>query len=165
MTRVFLGIGSNQGNRIGNISKALAILNEKGIEVKKISSFYETSPVGYLKQRWFINAVCEIYTKLMPMQLLHMLKSIEKLFGRKKTGMYMPRKMDLDILLYGKNVIKTKQLSIPHPQMENRAFVLVPLAELNPRLKFPRTNKTIAQMLGKVLQGNGQTIKLYRSHG
>lgn len=127
----YLGIGSNLGDRRKNIRKALIYLKKtKGIKVVKISSIYETKPVGGPPQNKFLNAAIKIKTTLEPLKLLKTLKRIEKELGRKKTLRFGPRIIDLDILLYADKVIDRKDLKIPHPKMFKRKFVLMPLIEL-----------------------------------
>lgn len=128
---VFLGIGSNLGNRHKNIIIALYLLKETpGIRIKKMSRLYETVPEGGPRQRNFINGAIRIETSLSPLKLLERLKHIERLLGRKKTLKDWPRPIDLDILLYGTLVLNNKKLKIPHPRMFEREFVLKPLREI-----------------------------------
>lgn len=128
---VFVGIGSNLGNRYKNIKKALYLLKETpAIRVKKLSRLYETAPEGGPRQRNFINGAIKIETSLSPLKLLECLKRIERLLGRKKTLRNGPRPIDLDILFYGNQIINIKRLKIPHPRMFEREFVLKPLQEI-----------------------------------
>lgn len=133
MVTIYLGLGSNLGNKRKNIKKAIKLLKEK-VTVKKISSFYRTKPVGYLDQPYFINAVIEIQTDFLPYELLKLVKSIEKELGRKKTFRWGPRLIDIDILLYQGKKLKSKILTIPHPHIFQRDFVLKPLKEIAPDL-------------------------------
>ena len=128
-----MGLGSNLGARKTNIRRALKLLREK-VAIIKVSSFYLTKPVGYADQPDFINAAAEIKTALSPLRLLRLLKSIEKKIGRQKTFRNGPRVIDIDILLYEGRAIRTKQLTIPHPQIDRRDFVLRPLREIAPTL-------------------------------
>jgi 2-amino-4-hydroxy-6-hydroxymethyldihydropteridine diphosphokinase len=131
MVSVYLGVGSNLGNRRENIKKAVALLaGIPGIKLSKISSLYDTLPVGGPKQRNFLNGAIKIKTNLSPLRLLGYLKGIEKNLGRKKTVKNGPRQIDLDILFYGNTLINTKELRIPHPYMFKRDFVLKPLKEI-----------------------------------
>ncbi|MFH2070210.1 MAG: 2-amino-4-hydroxy-6-hydroxymethyldihydropteridine diphosphokinase [Elusimicrobiota bacterium] len=135
---VYIGVGANAGNRKKNIFSALELLNmEKDVEIKKCSSIRETPPWGYKNQPKFLNAVWKIRTDVPPEKLLRLLKKIEKRLGRKKTFRWGPRVIDLDILLYGKRVIKTKTLKIPHPHLSERDSVLKPLKEIEPGIKIP----------------------------
>lgn len=131
MVSVYLGIGSNLGNRRENIKKAIALLaGIPGIKLSKISSLYDTLPVGGPKQGNFLNGAVKINTNLSPFRILGYLKKIEKKMGRKKTVKNGPRQIDLDILFYGNALINTKELRIPHPCMFKRDFVLKPLKEI-----------------------------------
>jgi len=130
---VYIGVGSNLGNRRQNIRQALNLLDQTpGIRVKKISSISETDPVGGPRQGKYLNAVARISTTLTPAKLLKTLQAIEKQLGRVRTIKNGPRTIDLDILLYGNREIKTKRLTIPHPRMFERDFILKPLLEIHP---------------------------------
>lgn len=131
MVVCYLGIGSNLGNRRNNIKKALDYLAKtKGIKIEKTSRIYETEPVGGPAQGKFLNAAIKIKTSLTPQLLLKTIKKIEKDLGRRKTVRFGPREIDLDILLYGNEVIKRRDLAIPHPRMFEREFVLRPLRDI-----------------------------------
>ncbi len=130
MARVFIGIGSNIGDRKENIKKAIKLLGKEGCKIEKISKIIETVPVGGPPQPKFLNAAIKIKTDLSPPRLLNKLKKIEKVMGRKRTVRWGPRIIDLDILLYDKLTLKTKKLTIPHPRMWQREFVLKPLSSL-----------------------------------
>jgi len=145
--RVYLGIGSNLGNRKQNINKALALLEENKIKVKKVSHIIETEPVGGPKQDKFLNAALQAETILKPRQLLNKLKEIEKKLGRRRTTRFGPRTIDLDILLYDNLKVKTKDLTVPHLRMFEREFVLKPLNEIAPNLvNKMKIIKSAAQM-------------------
>lgn len=141
-----MGLGSNLGNKKKYIRETIKLLC-KEVSVTKISSFYETKPVGYADQPDFINAVAEIETNLTPLRLLRMAKDIEKKMGRKKTFRNGPRVIDIDILLYNDRIIKTKELIIPHPAMHRRWFVLKPLAEIAPQVIHPKLRRPIKDLL------------------
>ena len=149
---VYLGIGSNLGNRSKNIEKSLTLLEaEKEIRIKKQSSLYKTKPIGGSKQRDFKNGVVLIETTLTVRPLLKVIKSIENKLGRKKNAQrWGPRVIDLDILIYEQVVLKSKRLSVPHSMMHERFFVLAPFAEIAPRLKHPLLNKTIKKLLAEL---------------
>jgi 2-amino-4-hydroxy-6-hydroxymethyldihydropteridine diphosphokinase len=145
----YLSLGSNVGDRDANLRAALAALPPAGVQVKRLSSVYETEPVDYLSQPWFLNCVAEVETNLDPFALLRALHSIESQMGGKKDFAKGPRKIDLDILLYGEETIDSPDLQIPHPRMLQRRFVLVPLAELAPTLKHPAWNATATELLAQ----------------
>lgn len=131
LTTVYLGIGSNLGNRRANINKAIAKLKHiAGVKITKTSKIIETQPQGGPPQNKFLNGVIEIETSLMPFKLLSQLKKIEKELGRVKSAVNGPRVIDLDILTFGKMRINTPRLKIPHPRMYEREFVMKPLKEL-----------------------------------
>ncbi|MFN3966223.1 MAG: 2-amino-4-hydroxy-6-hydroxymethyldihydropteridine diphosphokinase [Endomicrobiia bacterium] len=131
MSKVYISVGSNLGDRKRNIKKAFELLsNTSGIKIKRTSSIIETEPWGYKNQPKFLNTVWQIETKIPPEKLLKILKEIEKELGRKKTFKWGPRIIDLDILLYGRKKIDKKNLKIPHPQIKNRKFILSLLSEI-----------------------------------
>lgn len=129
MSRVFFSIGTNLGQRKENIEHALKLLSEK-VKIINVSSYYETEPVGYEDQPWFLNIALEGETDLSPQDLLTFTKSIEKQMKRVKTMVNGPRIIDVDILLYDSIKVETENLTIPHPRMISRAFVMVPLFEI-----------------------------------
>lgn len=142
MARVFVGIGSNLGNKEGNIRNSIKLMKEK-CKVLKSSSLFETEPVGYKNQDRFINCAVEIETKLRPLELLDFFQSIEKRLKRAKTMRNGPRTIDLDVLFYDDLIINEKNLVIPHPRLHERLFVLEPLKEIAPELVHPVLNKRI----------------------
>ena len=157
MVTVYLGLGSNLGDRESNLTKALELLAEK-VRLEQVSSLYETEPVGYREQPQFLNAVCRVSTSLGPEQLLILIKGIEMTLGRAASFPNAPRPIDIDILLYGNQVIDTPQLTIPHPRLEEQAFVLVPLAELAPELTHPVSGRKVKELVGRV-KGKGGVEK------
>jgi 2-amino-4-hydroxy-6-hydroxymethyldihydropteridine diphosphokinase len=149
MATVYLALGSNIGEREKNLREALRRLEHAAIQVLKTSSVYETEPVDYLDQAWFLNAVLEAQTDLSPTALLRALRKIESGMGSKKAFAKGPRLIDLDILLYDDATIDTPDLQIPHPRMLQRNFVLVPLAEIAPGLRHPSWPATAAEVLSR----------------
>ncbi len=147
MKTVYLALGSNIGERETNLRAAIQSLSAAGIAVLRESPIYETEPVGYSAQRWFLNMVVEAETALFPMQLLTRTGKIERALGRMRTLPNGPRTIDIDILLYGDAVMRTPRLEIPHPRMHERRFVLAPLADLAPGLRHPLLKKSIRQLL------------------
>lgn len=148
-TFVYLGLGANQGERLCNFARAVAALPPL-VATRRLSSVYETPPWGYLDQPAFLNQVIEAETSLPPLALLEHLKQVEQQVGRQPTFRYGPRLIDLDILFYGDLILETPGLTIPHPNLHTRAFVLVPLAELSPGFLHPKLGKTIADLLSAV---------------
>ena len=138
MTRAFIGLGSNVGDRLQCLQRAVERLGEAiGVEVIDVSSVYETEPIGPAAQAWFLNAVVAVNTSLSPSTLLHQTQAIERALGRETTYHWGPRTIDLDILLYGDIQLRTATLVIPHAELCHRAFVMVPLLELDPDLVLP----------------------------
>jgi len=150
---VYLGLGANLGDRQGNLIWALQRIRAKA-SVEKVSSFYETKPVGYLDQPNFLNITCLLTTDLGPHDLLNFVKQIEKTMGRQASFRNAPRPIDIDILLYDDLIIDGPELIIPHPRMNERAFVLVPLAEIAPQLVHPVAKLTIEELLQRVDKSN-----------
>jgi len=144
---IYIGLGSNLGDRLANIRKAIELMKEEGIEIIKESSIYQTEPVGYKQQSWFLNSVVKGTTELSPRGIWKRLEKIEKLMGREKEIKWGPRIIDLDILFYGNKVLNGKELQIPHSELHKRRFVLVPLKEIAPKLVHPILNKTISELL------------------
>jgi 2-amino-4-hydroxy-6-hydroxymethyldihydropteridine diphosphokinase len=146
---VYLSLGTNLGDRAGNLQAAMASLPKAGVHVKRMSSVYETEPVDYLDQAWFLNMAVEVKTKLVPAELLKTLRAIETKMGSKKLVAKGPRLIDMDILLYADEVIDTAELQIPHPRMQLRRFVLEPLAEIAPNVQHPVLHLSIADLLAR----------------
>ena len=149
MVEAYIALGSNIGDREANIKKAVDLLKEK-TKIVKTSALYETKPMYIEEQGWFLNSTAKIDTQLTLRELLFFLKNIEQKLGRKPVERNGPRIIDLDILFYGTQVVNEKDLQIPHPKMDERAFVLVPLAEIAPSLIHPISKKTIVQLLSEL---------------
>ncbi len=151
--RVYLSLGSNVGDREANLRRAAAMLDEEHIHVVKQSSFYETEPQDVAGQPWFLNSVAECETRCFPLQLLTILQGIEREMGRRRETGEMrrgPRVIDIDILLCGGAAMELPQLTIPHPRMLQRRFVLEPLAEIAPELRHPQTGELYRKFLPAV---------------
>ncbi|HVA95764.1 MAG TPA: 2-amino-4-hydroxy-6-hydroxymethyldihydropteridine diphosphokinase [Candidatus Dormibacteraeota bacterium] len=146
---IYLSLGSNLGDRAANLERAIAALPEIGVRVLRRSSLYETEPVDFLEQPWFVNCVIEAETDIPAGELLAALQGIERRQGSKKLIARGPRIIDLDVLLYGDEIVRTTQMEIPHPRMAERRFVLVPLAELAPALRHPVLQVTMARLLAE----------------
>jgi 2-amino-4-hydroxy-6-hydroxymethyldihydropteridine diphosphokinase len=160
---IYLSLGSNLGDRAANLERAISALPEAGVRVLRRSSLYETEPVDYLAQPWFLNCVVEAETSLMPRQLLHALQGIERGFGSAKPVARGPRIIDIDILFYGTSVIRTEEMEIPHPRLDKRRFVLVPLAELAPGLRHPVLGATITELTASAQDTS--TVRLWQLQG
>ena len=149
MSTAFIGLGANLGDRAGTLRWALERLDSVG-KVTAVSPIYETEPLDYLDQPPFLNAVAKVTTNLRPGSVLASLLAIELDGGRERSIRHGPRTLDLDLLLYDDLVMATPDLTLPHPRMLQRAFVLVPLADLAPDLVIPGTDETVTEMLGRL---------------
>lgn len=148
MSKVYIGVGSNLGDREENIKSAIKLIdNHPLIKIIKISPIYETEPVGFKEQNWFLNLAVELETSLLPQELLVVLKQVESKLGKKIKRKWGPRTIDLDILLYNNCILDLPDLQIPHKLMHKRAFVLTPLAQIAPNVKHPVLNKTIKELI------------------
>jgi GTP cyclohydrolase-4 len=149
----YLSLGSNLGSRQANLDMALHLLSER-MRMGKVSSIYDTEPLGNVNQPRFLNLACEVFTRLSPEGLLALTKGIERKMGRySRSG--EPRIIDIDIVLYGDTVLDTRDLVIPHPGMAERSFVLLPLAEIAPDLVHPVLKKTIKELNQAIKEKQG----------
>ncbi len=149
MKTVYIGIGSNLGDPYENCNKAVDTIREQPFcDIKALSPFYRTQPVGIEGDKWFINAVLAINTTLSPGELIGMLLGIEKDMGRTRSGVrWESRVIDLDVLLFGNEIINDKNLIVPHPRMHTRRFVMAPMADIAPELVHPVLGKSMAEIL------------------
>lgn len=157
MATIYLALGSNLGDREKNLREALAHLGNF-VHVTRVSSIYETEPWGVRDQPWFLNLVCGGTTTLAPVDILRRAKKIENEMGRAESIRFGPRPIDIDILLYDRVIELSPALTIPHPRLHERAFVLVPLAEIAPDLVHPRLRVTIRELLARLESTEGVTF-------
>lgn len=156
---VFVGIGSNIGDRCHYLQSALNAFNaDKHMKLAAVSSIYETDPVGMTDQRRFLNMVAQLETGYSPHDLLDVLLQIERQCGRKRVKLWGPRTLDLDILLYNQENIQSERLHVPHPRLQERGFVLIPLYEIEPQLVISPLKKSIAEMLTELTDKEGVRI-------
>jgi 2-amino-4-hydroxy-6-hydroxymethyldihydropteridine diphosphokinase len=146
---VYLSLGSNVGDRALNLNAAIAALPAAGLTVRQVSSFYETEPVDYLDQSWFLNCVVQGQTELPPLELLRALRALESRMGSYKPIPKGPRLIDIDVLLCGQQSIHSTELQVPHPRMTQRRFVLIPLAEIAASLRHPTWSGTVQELLAE----------------
>jgi 2-amino-4-hydroxy-6-hydroxymethyldihydropteridine diphosphokinase len=158
---VYLSLGSNVGDREANLKRAIERLGAIG-RVLAVSSFYETEPVEFTRQAWFLNCVALLETEMMPRQLLAAVLGVERAMGRRRTEKKGPRIIDIDILLYADTVVKTAQLTIPHPAMQARRFVLEPLTEIAPEVRHPVLKRTVRELRDELLPGQIVVRKMKR---
>ncbi len=155
---VYLSLGSNVGDRLANLDLAVERLESAGKILSK-SSIYETEPVEFTAQAWFLNLVVKLGTEKTPQQLLASILEIEQGMGRRRVQRKGPRVIDIDILLYEQQAIKAEGLMIPHPSMHTRRFVLAPLAEIDPTIEHPTLKRTVQELLDGL--PSGQSVKLF----
>ena len=166
MNRVFIGIGSNIGDRESYIETSLKRIQEyPGVDIADTSSLYETAPVGVTEQAAFLNMVALLETEMNAFQLLEILQGIEQSLGRERDIRWGPRTIDLDILLYNHENIVAEGLVIPHPRLLERGFVIIPLHELSPDASIPTTNKRIDSYLDHIEDKEGVRLWKRKSAG
>jgi 2-amino-4-hydroxy-6-hydroxymethyldihydropteridine diphosphokinase len=156
INNVYIGLGSNIGNKVGQVQLARKMIHKiRDLEVTRTSSLYLTSPWGNTEQEDFVNQVIEVRTKLSALDLLYRLQEIEIKMGRQRNERWGPRSIDLDILLYGDEIINLPNLRVPHPHIRERLFVLIPLQEINPGLVFPEDGVKLKEVLSNALDREG----------
>lgn len=160
METVYLSLGSNLGERESNIARAIAELNPHGVRVLSSSVLYETEPVDFRDQPWFLNCAVKGETLLSPEQLMDAILQIERDLGRERVIRRGPRLIDIDILFYGSCVVRRPGLAIPHPRIASRKFVLVPMNEIAPEFHDPLSNKTMAELLA--LTGDRSEVRPWK---
>lgn len=148
----YLSLGSNLGNREAQLREAEQRLSNLG-RITAVSSYYETEPVEFINQPWFLNAALALETNLTPHELVHSILQIEREMGRERVQKKGPRSIDIDILLFGDSIINSAELTIPHPAMHHRRFVLEPLAEIVPEARHPLQKKTVRDLLDALPEG------------
>lgn len=155
MAIAYIALGSNLGDKEKNLRRALLLLTQQGVEVVRVSSFISTEPYGVTDQPQFLNAVACVRTSLAPLALLDVLLATELAMGRVRLRHWGERNIDLDLLLYEDVVLDLPRLHLPHPDMQNRDFVLLPLAEIAPELKHPTLQKTIWELKKDLMNREG----------
>lgn len=162
--QAFIGLGSNLGDRSIYLQQALAEIETHSlVKLTKVSSVYESEPVGYLDQGWFLNQVAEVATGLEPEDLLNVLQEIENRLGRKRLIRWGPRVIDLDLLLYEKRIINSPRLIVPHPRIYERGFVLWPLCEIAPDFVHPDGKKTCEHFEAYLKKGSERVFLYHKT--
>ncbi len=162
---VYLSLGSNIGEKIYYINQAISMINKiDGTNITAISSIYNTPPIGYTEQDFFLNCAVEIMTTLTPIQLLHQIQSIEKTLGRERTIKWGPRSIDIDIIFFDQLIINEPDIQIPHPHLQDRAFVMLPLNDINSEFLHPYYKKTVRELLSQLPTEELRYINILDTH-
>jgi len=157
----YLSLGSNLGDRLEHLRQGCQALAKLGSHIRATSSVYETEPVDFAEQGWFLNCAVEVETTLPPLELLRAVQQIERSQGRQREIPKGPRTLDIDILLYGDRTMQEEQLMLPHPRMHERRFVLEPLREIAPALRIPRIEKTVEELVAEL--ADMAQVRLFRA--
>lgn len=165
MKTVYLGLGSNVGEREQMLQAAIDRLQSPELRITRVSSVYETEPQGLRNQRWFLNLVAEAQTELFPRQLLARIVKIERELGRRRVVENGPRTIDIDILFFGDAIVRTAELTIPHPRIAGRRFVLEPMVELKPELRDPVSGRTMRELLAQVAGQGVRKVEFQAARG
>jgi len=156
---VYLSLGSNVGDRQANLEQAISQLGEIGAVVRR-SAFYETEPMEVTDQPWFLNCAVELETELMPKQFISAVLEVERSMGRKRTKKKGPRTIDIDVILFGKSIVEMKGLTVPHPAMHLRRFVLEPMVEIAPEVRHPIFKRSMRELRDALPAAAGKVKKI-----
>jgi 2-amino-4-hydroxy-6-hydroxymethyldihydropteridine diphosphokinase len=157
---VYLSLGSNVGDRQANLEQAISQLSDLGT-VRQRSAFYETEPMEVTDQPWFLNCAVELETELMPKQFISAVLDVERSMGRRRIKKKGPRSIDIDVILFGKSIIEMKGLTVPHPAMHLRRFVLEPMVEIAPEVRHPVFKRSMRELRDALPAGSGQVKRIF----